>query len=192
MALVGPRQMGKTTLARQIGQLWDGQVTHFDLEEPSYVDILQDTYMVRALPPYLANTGKRQVKSPKLYIRDTGLLHTLLGVRNFEQLAGHPVLGSSWEGFAMDQVIQALGVGAQHCFFWGVHSGAELDLIVQDGGLLRGFEFKRTLSPKLTRSMRSAVETLQLSELDVIYPGTETFALTDSVYTKLLNSFIQE
>ncbi|RKX28094.1 MAG: hypothetical protein DRP71_17715, partial [Verrucomicrobia bacterium] len=155
----------------------------------SYLDILRDTFMVKTLPPYLANTGKRQVKSPKVYLSDTGLLHSLLGIRNLVELTSHPIVGSSWEGFAMESVIRALGADDRQCFFWAVHTGAEVDLVIHDGPQLLGFEFKRTLSPKVTRSMKTAVEILGLEELTVVYPGREMFPLGDSMVAKPLQMF---
>jgi len=155
----------------------------------SYLDILRDTFMAKTLQPYLANTGKRQVKSPKVYLSDTGLLHSLLGIRNFVELTSHPIVGSSWEGFAMDQVIRSLRVDDRQCFFWAVHAGAEVDLVIEDGPQLLGFEFKRTLSPKVTRSMTRAAETLNLTELTVVYPGQKTFLLAESITAKPLLAF---
>jgi uncharacterized protein len=183
-----------TMLAHSHGQVWNGSrlgsalgVAHTTAR--SYLDILHDTYMVRTLPPFVANTRKRQVKSPKVYLRDTGLLHSLLGIKDQHHLMAHPIVGASWEGFAIDQVLRQFKVHERHCFFWAVHSGAELDLVAQDGPMLRGFEFKRTLSPKLTRSMRQAIETLELAELTVVYPGHDEFPLAESVRAVPLLAF---
>ena len=183
-----------TMLAHSHGQLWNGSriggslgVAHTTAR--AYLDVLRDTYMVRQLLPYLANTGKRQVKSPKVYLRDTGLLHSLLGIGDFTGLTSHPITGISWEGFAMEQVIRSLGVDDRHCFFWAVHTGAEIDLVIEDNRRLLGFEFKRTLAPKMTRSMRSAIETLGLSELSVVYPGREDYPLAESVVARPLRAF---
>lgn len=183
-----------TMLAHSHGQVWNASrigeslgVSHTTVRR--YLDILCDTFMTRSLPPYIANTGKRQVKSPKVYLRDTGLLHTLLGIRTFEELGGHPVLGASWEGFAMEQVIARLGADERDCFFWGVHGAAEIDLVVADGPRLLGFEFKRTLSPTRTRSMTSAIETLGLAETTVVYPGSESFPLAENVTAVPLSYF---
>ena len=145
--------------------------------------------MTRQLPPFIANIGKRQVKSPKIYLRDSGLLHALLGIQDHDQLAGHPVLGASWEGFAMEQVIGALGADARQCYFWAVHTGAELDLIVEQGSKRLGFEFKRTLAPRFSRSMRSAFETLELTHLSIIYPGTHNFPLAENVTATPITEF---
>jgi len=183
-----------TMLAHVHGQLWNGSriggslgVAHTTAR--SYLDVLRDTYMVRVLPPYLANTGKRQVKAPKVYLRDTGILHTLLGIASLEALASHPVVGASWEGFALEQVLHALEVDDRHAFFWAVHTGAELDLLVERGGRRLGFEFERTLAPKQTPSMRSALEVLELAELTVVYPGREEFRLGEKITAKPLAAF---
>jgi uncharacterized protein len=186
-----------TMLAHSHGQLWNGSriggalgVAHTTAR--SYLDVLHDTFMVRLLQPYLANTGKRQVKSPKVYLRDTGLLHALLGIRNHTELTGHPVMGFSWESYAMEQVIRSLGVDERRCYCWAVHTGAEIDLVVEDGRQLLGFEFKRTLAPKTTRSMRSAIETLGLAELTVVYPGREAYPLAETITVRPLESFCSD
>lgn len=146
-----------------------------------YLDILAGTFMIRLLSPWYENIGKRQVKSPKLYIRDSGILHSLMGVANHGELLVHPRLGASWEGFAMEQVISLLGVESSEAFFWGVHGQAELDLLILQGGKRLGFEFKYTDSPSLSRSMDQASESLKLDELLVIYPGDKTFSLHSKV-----------
>lgn len=185
-----------TMLAHSHGQLWNGArlggalgVAHTTAR--SYLETLADTYMVRMLMPYLANTRKRQVKSPKVYLRDTGLLHTLLGVGDLTDLTSHPIAGASWEGFAMEQVLARLGIDRRHCFFWAVHTGAELDLVVEHGRDLLGFEFKRTLAPKVTRSMRSALETLSLSELTVVYPGQDAYPMDARITARPLSFYCQ-
>lgn len=183
-----------TMLAHCHGQVWNASrlaaslgVAHTTTR--SYLDILCDTFIARQLPPYIANIGKRQIKSPKVYLRDTGLLHALLGIRNHSQLITHPVLGASWEGFAMTQVIETTGADDRECFFWSLHSGAELDLLIERAGQRHGYEFKRTLSPVFTRAMRSAVETLELSDLTVVYPGTHSFPLAENVMVKPLAEY---
>jgi predicted AAA+ superfamily ATPase len=183
-----------TMVAHSHGQIWNGSrlaaslgVAHTTAR--SYLDILCDTFMARQLPPYLANIGKRQVKSPKVYLRDSGILHALLGIETHNQLLGHPILGASWEGFALEQVVESRRVSDRYCFFWAVHTGAELDLVIDQGGRLSGLEFKRTLSPKLTRSMRSALEILELEELTVVYPGEQRFPLAENVFVKPLKAF---
>lgn len=147
----------------------------------NYLGVLVDTFMVRLLPPFLPNVGKRLVRSPKIYLRDPGLLHTLLGLGTFDQVVGHPVVGASWEGFAMEEVIQQEGADERDCHFWATHAGAELDLLITRGGRRIGFEFKRTSAPRTTRSMHSALETLELDELRVIYPGDQAFPLAERI-----------
>ncbi len=146
-----------------------------------YLDILVSTFVVRQLPPWHENLAKRQVKSPKIYLRDSGLLHSLLKIDGREDLLRHPKVGASWEGFAMDSVITRLGVGPDRCYFWGTHADAELDLLVITGGRRWGFEFKRTSAPRTTRSMHSALEDLGLERLDVVHAGTETFPMREKI-----------
>jgi hypothetical protein len=142
-----------------------------------YLDALTGTFLVRQLPPWHANVSKRQVKAPKLYVADTGLLHALLGIRSRAELERHPKIGASWEGFAIDAVVRRLGVDRRDCYFWATHGGAELDLLVVRGDRRYGFEVKRTDTPKVTPSMRAAQESLGLTSLDVVYPGAETYVL---------------
>lgn len=183
-----------TMLAHSHGQLWNGSrlasslgVAHTTTR--SYLDVLCDTFMARQLPPYLANTGKRQVKSPKVYLTDTGVLHSLLGITDREVLLGHPILGASWEGFAMEQVIRSVGAEPRQCFFWAVHSGGEIDLVVERGQEKQGFEFKRASSPRVTRSLRSAMETLQLDATTIVYPGHDEFMIEAGIEVRPLASF---
>ena len=157
-----------------------------------YIDILCDTFMVRRLQPYLPNIGKRLVKSPKVYLLDTGLLHTLLSLGNIQEILGHPIVGSSWEGFAMETVIRHRQADSRECFFWATHNGAELDLMIDKGGRRVGYEFKRTSAPGTTKSMHSALESLELDELVVVYPGDKIFPLADRVVAKPLVEIIQE
>jgi len=144
-----------------------------------YLDILAGAYMVRVLPPWFENTRKRQVKSPKIYLRDSGLLHTLLGIGNRDTLDSHPKRGASWEGFALEQVIEALAT--RDAYFWGTHGGAELDLLVRVGASRYGFEFKLADAPGTTRSMRIALEDLGLEHLWVVYPGREAYPLDEQI-----------
>lgn len=146
-----------------------------------YLDILEATFMVRLLRPWHENVGKRQVKAPKLFFRDSGLLHTLLGISDLDALRHHPKLGSSWEGFALEETLRALGVDREDAWFWATHAGAELDLLVTSGGRRLSFEIKYTASPKLTKSMRAAMDTLQLDRLVVIYPGERQLALAEQI-----------
>ena len=146
-----------------------------------YLDALTGTFLVRQLLPWHENISKRQVKAPKLYVSDTGLLHTLLGIRTRTELERHPKIGASWEGFAIDAVIRRLGVDRRDCYFWATHGGAELDLLVVHGQKRLGFEVKRTDSPRVTASMRAAQESIGLTSLDVLYPGPETYALGEGI-----------
>jgi len=135
--------------------------------------------MVRQLQPWHENLGKRQVKAPKIYFRDTGLLHALADVRTLPQLLTHPRAGASWEGFALEQVLRL--AHPQQAFFWATHQGAELDLLLLQGGQRIGVEFKRADAPKITPSMRIAMEDLKLDALYVVYPGAQRFALGDGI-----------
>lgn len=144
-----------------------------------YLDILCGTYMARRLQPWFSNTGKREVRAPKVYLSDSGMLHFLLCIKNQDTLHTHPKLGMSFEGFAIQQVVQALRAEPEECFFWGMHAGAELDLLVVRGQRRLGFEIKHSSSPRTTKAMHSAVQTLGLERLDVIYVGNEVFPLAD-------------
>ncbi|MBI5495137.1 MAG: ATP-binding protein [Deltaproteobacteria bacterium] len=147
----------------------------------NYLDVLTSGFMVRQLQPWFANVSKRQVKAPKLYFRDSGLLHQLLGVRSRAALDVHPSVGASWEGFALECVIRELGLGPTEVFFWSTHAGAELDLFAHVNGSPYGFEMKRADAPVLTPSMRIVLEDLKLRHLFVIFPGNTTYPLHDRV-----------
>jgi predicted AAA+ superfamily ATPase len=146
-----------------------------------YVDLLTSTFMVRQLQPWFANVSKRQVKAPKLYFRDSGLLHSLLGITTRALLDVHPSVGASWEGFALEGVIRELGLGPTECFFWATHAHAELDLFAHWKGKPYGFELKRADMPKVTPSMKIALEDLKLEHLFVVFPGTRVFSLADRI-----------
>jgi hypothetical protein len=133
--------------------------------------------MVRILQPWHENLGKRQVKSPKVYFRDSGLLHLLAGIRTRADLLEHPRCGASWEGFALEESIRLSGACAEECHFWGTHTGAELDLLVVRGKERLGFEFKKAPSPGLTPSMRIALADLGLTRLLVVHSGTDSYSL---------------
>lgn len=165
--------LNETELARVLG------VARLTIRK--YLNMLEAAFMVRILKPWSANLKKRQVKSPKVYIRDTGVYHYLLDVTSEKELSRHPKIGASWEGFIIENIIQILGVDERHCYFWGTHGGAEIDFVVYRKGRLRGFEVKRTSSPKITQSMRSAMEDLNLSQLDVIHAGSRTFQLDERI-----------
>ena len=144
-----------------------------------YLEILSGTFMIRLLPPWHANVGKRLVKAPKLYIRDSGLFHALHTIATPLQLESHPKLGASWEGFAMEQAIRLTGVAHPH--FWRTHTGAELDLVWQAHGALWGMEFKYQDAPGMTRSIRAVMRDLPLRHLWIVYPGPERYRLDKGV-----------
>ena len=175
-----------TMLAHWHGQIWNGAefgrafgVSHTTVRR--YLDLLTSVFVARQLQPWHENISKRQVKSPKVYIADSGILHALLGLASREDVVAHPKVGASWEGFVIGQVIHLLGAAPEQCFHWSTHSGAELDLLVLAGNRRYGFEVKRTEAPRLTASMRSAFETLRLDRLDVVHAGAERFALAKGV-----------
>ena len=173
-------------LAHWHGNLWNGAelARAFGLSESTvrrYLDTLVDAMVVQTLPPWHENLAKRQVKAPKVYVADTGLLHALLGLESMAALLGHPKVGASWEGWALHEVQQCLGVRPGEAWFWATHGGAELDLLVMRGGTRLGFEVKRTSSPRVTASMRAAMADLRLDRLDVVYAGREVFALAERI-----------
>lgn len=146
-----------------------------------YLDVLASTFVVRQLQPWHENLRKRQVKSPKVYLTDSGLLHALLNLVDLEAVEGHPQAGASWEGFAAEIVRARLGARRDECYFWATHAGAEIDLLVMRGNSRLGFEFKRTVAPSVTRSMRIALEDLGLERIDVIHAGDATYPLADRI-----------
>ncbi len=169
-------------LAHYHGQTWNGSelARAFGVTERTvrhYLDILAATFMVRVLPSWHANLGKRQVKAPKVYLADSGILHGLLDINTSEALRSHPKTGASWEGFALHQVVRWLGVEWSACHYWKLHTGAELDLFVQEGRRRLGFEFKCSDTPRMTPSMASAMEHLRLDRLYVVHAGRERFPL---------------
>lgn len=146
-----------------------------------YIDILTGTFMIRELMPWIENIKKRQVKTSKIYFRDSGLYHALLGLSDLKLLRSHPKLGASWKGFALEEVIRHHHARSEECFFWGVHSQAELDCLLMKEGKKIGFEFKYSDAPTLTNSMNHAIESLQLDKLTVIYPGKKSYLLSERV-----------
>ena len=169
-----------TMVAHYHGQVWNAAefARSLGTSEPTarrYLDILTGAFVVRQLPPWFVNVGKRQVKAPKIFIRDSGLLHALLGLRTRRQLLGHPKYGASWEGFAIDQILSL--ANPQEAYSWSTHAGAELDLLVVKEGKRVGFELKCADAPRLTRSMTIALEDLQLKQLWVVYPGNRSYRL---------------
>jgi predicted AAA+ superfamily ATPase len=155
------------------------------------MDILEATFMVRQLRPWHENISKRQVKAPKLYFRDSGILHSLLEIPDKLALTRHPKLGASWEGFALEEVIRAGANESENLWFWATHGGAELDLLVIKGTRREGFEFKYTDRPATTRSMHIAIESLNLERLTVIYPGERRISLTEKIEAIGLAEFVQ-
>lgn len=173
-----------TMLAHYHGQLWNAAEPVRSLGvSPSttrrYLDLLTDALVLRQLQPWHANLGKRQVKSPKIYVRDSGLLHQLLGLDSEKALLSHPKLGASWEGFVIEQV---LAVEAHdRAWFWATHQGAGIDLLLHRGDRLLGVEVKRADAPRLTSSIRIAIDDLGLERVAVVYPGVKRYPLSDSV-----------
>ena len=147
----------------------------------SYRDLLEATLVLRVLPPWSENLGKRQVKAPRTYLRDSGLLHYLLDIRTMAELEGHPKVGASFEGFAVHELIAHLDAQPEECYFWRTHRGAEVDLLIVRGRERRAFEIKRTTAPRTTRSMHTAIEDLRLESLDVIHAGRDTYPLRDRI-----------
>ncbi|HET6374034.1 MAG TPA: DUF4143 domain-containing protein, partial [Candidatus Polarisedimenticolia bacterium] len=171
-----------TMLAHYHGQVWNASefarsfgVSHTTVQK--YLDLLSGLFIVRQLRPWWENVGKRAVKAAKVYLTDSGLLHTLLDLDSPASLERHPRVGASWEGFILEQVILRLGVRPEEVYFWATHAGAELDLLVTRGSTRIGFEIKRTDAPRVTRSMKSAQETLKLKKLYVIHAGSVSFDL---------------
>jgi predicted AAA+ superfamily ATPase len=140
-----------------------------------HLDLLCGAFMMRQLPPWFENLGKRVVKSPKVYVRDSGILHALLRLSDEESLAGHPKRGASWEGFALDHVLRL--TGERDAYFWATHGGAELDLAVIRHGRRYGFEFKYGDAPSMTKSMHGALRDLKLERLFVIHPGKDGYIM---------------
>ena len=173
-----------TMISHYHGQIWNSTEVAASLgvavnTARSYLDALAQTFMVRQLQPWHENIGKRQVKSPKLYFRDSGIFHRLQGISSWEALQTHPKLGASWEGFALEETLKA--AAPDEAYFWAVHSGSELDLLMFRQGKRVGVEFKRSDAPKMTRSMGIALEDLKLDELIVVYPGQRIYQLSERV-----------
>jgi len=156
-----------------------------------YLDILTETFMVRSLSPWLANIKKRQIKSPKIYIRDSGILHCLLQVRNISELKLHPKLGASWEGFAIEEISRYLNLRTEESYFWGVHEQSELDLLTEIKGNRVGFEFKFNDAPSLNSSMKNAMRTLKLHKIWIIYPGSKYYDLSPDIHVAPLSSIVE-
>ncbi len=166
-----------------------------DVSSPTvkrYLDILDGAFMIRALRPWHANLRKRQVKAPKVYLRDAGILHALLNLPDLGSLRAHPGVGASWEGFALEQVIQICRADADECYFWATHAHAELDLLILRGERKMAFEFKYSSAPKVTRSMRAALEDLDLDRIVVVYPGDGVYPLAERIEVANLEYLARE
>jgi uncharacterized protein len=173
-----------TMLAHYHGQTWNAAepARSLGVSEPTvrrYLDILSGVFMVRQLLPWYANLKKRQVRSPKIYFRDTGLLHHLLGIRTEKELLSHPKCGTSWEGYMIEETIKA--TDPDEVYFWATHSGAKIDLVLVKNGRMLGVECKRIDAPRITPSMRTAREDLHLEQIAVVYPGTKRYSLGNGV-----------
>jgi len=186
--LIPPQQMRRfwLMLAHYHGQIFNASelskslgISHHMVRK--YLDILAGTFMIRILLPWHENLGKRQVKSPKLYFRDSGILHALLGIRTDQELSVFPKLGSFWEGFALEEIIRQEGASVEECYFWATQAEAELDLLIMKNGKRIGYEFKYSDAPQITPSMRIASKDLKLDHLYVIYPGAKTFPLSETI-----------
>jgi len=186
-----------TMLAHWHGQLWNAAefarsfgVSHTTVGR--YLDLLTSHFVVRQVRPWFENVRKRQVRSPKVYIADSGILHALLDLNDRETLASHPKVGASWEGFVIQQIVHATGKRTEDYYHWSTYTGAELDLFAILGGHRYGFEIKRTSAPRLTPSMRSALETLELHRLYVVYPGDRQFRMAESVEALPVSRLLDE
>ena len=171
-------------LAHYHGQLWNGAELARSLAVGEttvrrYLNLMTGVFMLRQLPPWFENLAKRQVKSPKVYVRDSGLLHALLGISTHRDLEHHPKVGASWEGYVVEEVLKASN--PEQAYFWATHNGAELDLLLFKQGRRLGVECKRADAPTLTPSMRIALEDLRLDRLIVVYPGVQRYSLASHV-----------
>ncbi len=173
-----------TMIAHYNGQTWNASelarsLAVSDKTIRSYLDILSGTFMIRQLQPWYENIGKRQVKAPKIYFRDSGLLHSLLGFPDLHSLYGHPKVGASWEGYVLEQVLTI--VRPSSAYFWATHNGAEIDLLLQSHGKWIGVEVKFNEAPKITNSMRIALQDLNLDYLWVVYPGEHRYPVHQKI-----------
>lgn len=171
-------------IAHLHGQVWNGaelarSMAVAETTVRRYLDLMSDVFMLRQLPPWHENIAKRQVKSPKIYVRDSGLLHALLGTASARELSMHPKVGASWEGYAIEETLKA--VRPDDAYFWATHQGAELDLLLFKGGRRIGVECKRSDAPTLTPSMRIAMKDLRLDRLLAVYPGDRRYAIAEDV-----------
>ena len=175
-----------TMLGHWHGQIWKSSefARSFGVADTTvrrYLDILTGALVVRQLQPWHANIAKRQVKAPKVYLRDSGVLHSLLGIEDMQSLNSHPKCGASWEGLMLESVIDRLGLRDDEAHFWATHGGAELDLLIARGAKRVGIEIKRTTAPKVTRSIKTAIADLDLDEAIVIHAGKESYRLAEGI-----------
>jgi hypothetical protein len=184
-------------LAHYHGQVWNA--SEFgrsfgvaDTTVRNYLDLFTSALVMRQLQPWHENIRKRQVKSPKVYFVDSGLLHSILNIRSQSDLLGHPKMGASWEGFVIEQLRHHLRADPEECFFWATYAGAELDFLVVRGNTRLGFEIKRTSSPKVTPSMTQALKDLNLRHLYVIHAGDSTFPLAQNIQAVSINRLSQD
>jgi hypothetical protein len=173
-----------TMLAHYHGQTWNAAepARSLGVTEPTvrrYLDILFGVFMIRQLFSWHANLKKRQVKAPKVYLRDTGLLHHLLGIRSEKELLMHPKCGASWEGYVIEETLHTLR--PDEAYYWATHNGAEIDLVMIKDGRMFGVECKRLDAPRLTPSMKIALHDLRLERVLVIYPGTQRYKIADRI-----------
>jgi predicted AAA+ superfamily ATPase len=196
---VAPRTLERfwAMLAHYHGQLFNASelgrsfgVAHTTIR--AYLDVLVGTFVVTELRPWAENVGKRVVKSPKIFIADPGLLHALLDISSPDSLERHPKLGASWEGFVQSQIIRRLRARPSECYFWSVHSGPELDLLVVSGNRRYGFEIKRTDAPRVTASMQAASDALSLNRLDLVHAGNRSYQLGKAVRAIAASDLLRE
>jgi predicted AAA+ superfamily ATPase len=186
-----------TMLAHWQGQTWNASefARSFGVADTTvrrYLDALTSALVVRQLLPWHANVRKRQVKSPKVFVADSGILHSLLNLPQRADIEGHPKAGASWEGFVVEQLIAHLQAEPEECFFWATHAGAELDLLIVRGSERRGFEIKRTSSPKVTPSMRTALTDLELTSLELIHAGEHSFDMQERLRAVSISRLIKD
>lgn len=184
-------------VAHYHGQLWNSNefARAFGLSDKTvknYLDLLTSTFVIRQLPPWWENLSKRQVKAPKVYIHDTGILHALLGLKQLTDLSGHPKVGASWESFALNNIVAQLKATTEEAFFWRTQTGAELDLLVVRGNQRLGFECKRSVSPQMTKSLHIAGEDLHLTQLYIVHAGKETYPLASNITALSLHRLLQD
>jgi uncharacterized protein len=182
-------------IAHYHGQVWSSAepARSLSIGETSirrYLDLLTDVFMIRQLKPWHSNIVKRQIKSPKIYFRDSGLLHYLLGIKTEKELLEHPKAGASWEGYVIEEVLRSIDM--DEAYFWGTHGGAEIDLVVRKNGKMYGVECKKVDAPVMTPSMRRAVSDLELEKIIVIYPGTKRYPINEKIEAIPFDMFLKE